>query len=212
MAKTDALRIDIDLHALDRSRLGQEFDIRERCSHHQKRVAPFDSILRGLCSEQPNAASGVGAVIRHSSFTQQSFDDGCAECLRQLFQFLGGMQCALTGQYRDLPSPIENIRGMFQLDPCWKLVEVGGNRRGVMDRVPLRSALLDLLNLHIHRNGDVGHAAGSQSCADREVGHALHMRSAHDSLVIDRDIDEELIQSNVLLGKSTHQSRYAEGL
>ena len=38
-----------------------------------------------------------------------------------------------------------------------------------------------------------------------KIGHALHMRSAHDSLVIDRDIDEELIQRNILLGKGAHQ-------
>lgn len=71
--------------------------------------------------------------------------------------------------------------------------------------VPLRSALLDLLNLHVHGNGDVSHASGSQSCADREIGHAFHMGSAHDSLVVDRHIHEELIQCYVLLGKRTNQ-------
>ena len=184
---------------------GKKFDVWERRSHHQERVASFDGILRRFGSEQADAAGGIGAVIRHSSFTQQSFDDRGAEHLRQLFQFLSGMQSALAGQYRDLLSAIENIRGVFQFDSSWNLVEVGRDRRGVMDRVPLRSALLDLLNLHVHGNGDVSHASGSQSRADREIGHAFHMRSAHDSLVIDRDIHEELIQRYVLLGKGTNQ-------
>ena len=80
-----------------------------------------------------------------------------------------------------------------------------------MNGVPLRPALLDLLNLHVHRNRDVGNAARSHCRTDREIGHAFHVGAAHDSLVIDRNIHEQFIERNVLLGKGTHQSRYAEG-
>jgi hypothetical protein len=144
MTKTDALRIDIDLYTLDRSRFGQEFGVRKRRPNHQERVASRNRLLRWFGAQQADPTSGVGAVIRHSSFTQKSFDDRCTESLRELFQFPGGVQSTLTCEDCNLLSAIENIRRMFQLDLRWKLLKVSGDRGSVMNRVSFRSPLLDL--------------------------------------------------------------------
>ena len=72
-----------------------------------------------------------------------------------------------------------------------------------MDGVSLGTAFLNFLHLNVDRNGDVGDSTGGQGRADSEIGDALHVGAAHDSLVIDRDIDEELVQRDVLLCKGT---------
>ena len=68
---------------------GIELDIRKGRTDHQQRVAIFHRFLRGLGSQQSDAAGRIGAVVGHRRFPQQSFDDRRAEYFGRLFQFIG---------------------------------------------------------------------------------------------------------------------------
>jgi hypothetical protein len=59
------------------------------------------------------------------------------------------------------------------------------------------------LRLHIDGDGDVGDAALHDGGANRQVNHIFHVRRIHDALVVTGDINEELIELHVLLGKGS---------
>src|ERR1700751_1868843 len=127
MAKTDTLRVNIYLHALDRTGFGKEFNIRERRSHHQQSIATLQGILRRLGSKKPDAARGVRTVVRHRGLSEERFDNRRAESFCNLFQFLGTVQRALAGENRDFLAAIQDIGGMFDFAPRWNLIEIDWN-------------------------------------------------------------------------------------
>src|SRR5579872_1248972 len=75
----------------------------------------------------------------------------------------------------------------------------------MVDRVAFRSALLDLLDLHVRGNRDVSYASRSQRGPDCQIGYALDVGAVLDSIVINSDVDEELVQRHVLLRKGADQ-------
>ena len=69
-----------------------------------------------------------------------------------------------------------------------------------MRNVALRAlALFDFLFLQIDRKGDVGNAAIRKRGAAGQIGDVFHVGRAHDALVEDGDVHEELVERDVLL-------------
>ena len=66
-------------------------------------------------------------------------------------------------------------------------------------------ALRHLLLLEVGREGDVGDLAVAQRRAAGEVGEILDVIGAHDALVEDGDVHEELVELDVLLGEGADQ-------
>lgn len=115
------------------------------------------------------------------------------------------MQRSLTGENRNLLAAVEDVGSMIQFNAGRDLVEMGGHRGCVMDRIPRRSAFLYLLHLNVGRNRDMCDSSGGQSCPNCKVGYTLHVRAIHDALVVSGDVDKELVESDILLGEGTDQ-------
>jgi hypothetical protein len=93
----------------------------------------------------------------------------------------------------------------FEFDPGGQLLETGRIRRGVMHRVSLRAALLDLLYLDIHGNCDVRNPTRGKGGTNGQIHETFHVRSAHHPLIEGSHIDEELVECNILLRESPDQ-------
>ena len=72
--------------------------------------------------------------------------------------------------------------------------------------IALRALVIfHLLLLQIDGHGDVGHAPLGERGAARQRRHILHVSRAHHAFVVDRDVHEELVQRDVLLGGGANQ-------
>jgi hypothetical protein len=139
---------------------GKEFHVRKRRTDHQKRIAAFKGILGGLGAKKANAAGCIWTVVRYGSFTQMRLDDRRTEHQGNLFQFLVAWSASWPARTANLLHAIQRIGGMLKLDPRGNLIAIGWDRRGVMDRILIRAALLNLLYLNIDRNCDVNQDNG----------------------------------------------------
>ena len=71
--------------------------------------------------------------------------------------------------------------------------------------VALRRLSRHILLLEVHWKGDVRDAAISERRAAGEIGDVAHVRGAHDADVVLRDVDEQLVELDVLLGMRADQ-------
>jgi hypothetical protein len=166
----------------------------------------LEGLLRGLRAEQPDASGGEWGIVRHAILSEQRLDNGCAESVGRLLEFVGRVTRALSGEDRDLLSLVQNVSGLPQLRRIRQSRAARIFVRSMVRHVALGSfALLYFHLLYIDREADVRHGAIGERGAAGEVRQVLDVRRSHHALVILRDVHKSLVEFDVLLRESSDQ-------
>ena len=123
-----------------------------------------------------------------------SFSAACSSCSP-------ACRCALARQDGDLLSGIEHLRGLSQLLRRRADARCARRRRkcDAADCAWTPALRESFLLLEIRGECDVRHAAVAERSPACEIGQVFDVRGAHDSLVEDGHVLEELVELHVLL-------------
>jgi len=199
IAQSDPRRVEVYLHGARLTGLRVELDVGEAAADDQQGVAAFQRLLRRARAQQADATGAIGAVVGHAGLAQDRLGDRRAEDLGRFFQLLAGAEGAAPGQNDRPPAAVQQVGGAAQCLLGRDVRAVGPDLGDMVRQVALRAQGAGRHRLHVHRHRHVRDAAIGERGAASQLDGVLHMRRAHDPVVVLGDVDVELVELDVLL-------------
>src|SRR5437870_529687 len=109
MAKTDASRVDIDLHGSRMSGFWVELDIRKAAAADDQGIALLERFLRRRRPQQSDPACCVRTIVGNDCLAEQRLDDRAGDLLGELEDLRARTQAATAGQNSDLGSGVDDL-------------------------------------------------------------------------------------------------------